>query len=268
MSTHKKTELMTDTPAATTASKSLHQRILDDIESNILSGRWPPGYKIPSEQLLTEEYACSRMTVNKVLTQLARAGLVLRRRKTGSIVMPQNSQSAILEIYDIRDEVNALEKTYHHSILTRSIRAPSKAEAESLSLAPRRKLLSITCLHYADNTPFCLEERLINLGVVPQAADTDFTDQAPGPWLLEHIPWNAAEHRIAAEAASAAAAEMLNIAANTPVLVVERQTWRLDETVTHVRLTYPGASHAVTARFTPSQRLTAPCAIYGAQRTL
>lgn len=241
-----------------TGSKSLHQRILDDIESNILSGRWPPGHKIPSEQVLTEEYSCSRMTVNKVLTQLARAGLVLRKRKTGSIVMPQNSQSAILEIYDIKDEVNSLEKTYHHGILSRVIRNPTKAESENLSLSPRRKLLALTCLHYADDKPFCLEERIINLGVVPQALDADFADLAPGPWLLGHIPWNAAEHRIAAEAANDAAAKTLDIAPNTPVLVVERQTWRLDETVTHVRLTYPGASHAVTARFTPSQRIMTP----------
>ncbi|MGV1804530.1 histidine utilization repressor [Agrobacterium vitis] len=241
-----------------TRSKSLHQRILDDIESNILSSRWPPGYKIPSEQVLAETYACSRMTVNKVLTQLARAGLVLRKRKTGSIVMPQNSQSAILEIYDIRDEVIALEKTYHHRILSRTIRPPTKTECENLSLAPRRKLLTLACLHYADDSPFCLEERIINLGVVPQAADADFADLAPGPWLLTHIPWNAAEHRIAAEAANEAAAKTLDIAANTPVLVVERQTWRLDETVTQVRLTYPGASHAVTARFTPSQRVMTP----------
>lgn len=241
-----------------TRSKSLHQRILEDIESNILSGTWPPGYKIPSEQVLTEQYACSRMTVNKVLTQLARAGLVLRKRKTGSIVMPQNSQSAILEIYDIRDEVTALDKTYHHGILARTIRAPTKIESENLSLAPRRKLLALTCLHYANDKPFCLEERIINLGVVPQAAEADFADLAPGPWLLDHIPWNAAEHRIAAEAANDAAAKILDIAANTPVLVVERQTWRLDETVTQVRLTYPGASHAVTARFTPSQRLSTP----------
>lgn len=248
--------MMTD--AIETSSKSLHQRILEDIESNILSGRWPPGYKIPSEQVLTEQYECSRMTVNKVLTQLARAGLVLRKRKTGSIVMPQNSQSAILEIYDIRDEVTALDKRYHHGILARTIRPPTKTEADNLSLGPRRKLLAVTCLHYADDKPFCLEERIINLGVVPQAAETDFADLAPGPWLLDHIPWSAAEHRIAAEAANDDAAQTLNIAANTPVLVVERQTWRLEETVTQVRLTYPGASHAVTARFTPSQRLSTP----------
>ncbi|MBB4010610.1 histidine utilization repressor [Allorhizobium taibaishanense] len=240
--------------SATQASKSLHQRILEDIEDNILSGRWPPGHKIPSEQVLAEDYGCSRMTVNKVVTQLARAGLVLRRRKTGSIVMPQNSQSAILEIYDIRDEVEALDLAYRHDILARTARAASKTELSALGLPPRRKLLAVTCLHYAGDRPFCLEERLINLSIVPEAAEADFADLAPGPWLLDHVPWNAAEHRIAAEAASPTAANLLHIAPEVPVLVVERQTWRLDETVTQVRLTYPGGQHALTARFTPSQR--------------
>ena len=144
---------MTADMTARTETRSLHQRILDDIEQNIVSGRWPPGHKIPSEQLLTEEYGCSRMTVNKALTQLARAGLVLRRRKTGSIVMPQNSQSAILEIYDIRDEVSALALPYRFEILFRETRVPSKTERALLNLAARQKLLSITCLHFAGDRP-------------------------------------------------------------------------------------------------------------------
>ena len=52
---------------------TLHQRILSDIESRIVSGDWPPGHRIPFELALAEQYDCSRMTVNKVLTQLARA---------------------------------------------------------------------------------------------------------------------------------------------------------------------------------------------------
>ncbi|MDO1582933.1 histidine utilization repressor [Rhizobium oryzicola] len=236
-------------------SLSLHQRILKDIEDNILTGRWPPGYKIPSEQALTEQYACSRMTVNKVVTQLARAGLVLRRRKTGSIVMPQNSQSAILEIYDIRHEVEALGLDYHFDIQDRTVRSPTKAEQDALSLSSRRRLLQLSCLHYAGGEPFCLEERLINLSVVPQAESESFRELAPGPWLLQHVPWNAAEHRIAAEAADDATSKYLSVPKGAPVLLVERQTWRLDETVTRVRLTYPGAQHALTARFTPTQSL-------------
>ena len=52
--------------------KHLHQRIRDDIEARIMSGDWPPGHRIPFEHELMAEYGCSRMTVNKVLSTLAR----------------------------------------------------------------------------------------------------------------------------------------------------------------------------------------------------
>ncbi|WJH38006.1 histidine utilization repressor (plasmid) [Aliirhizobium terrae] len=234
---------------------SLHQRILSDIEQNILTGRWPPGYRIPSEQQLAEQYGCSRMTVNKVVTQLARAGLVQRRRKIGSVVLPQKAQSAILEIYDIREEVKAAGRSYSHRILARTVRPASGKEAEILGLSAGQKIIDITCLHHAGDAPFCLEQRLINLDVVPEADAESFELLSPGPWLLDHVPWSAAEHRIAAQGAGATEAAHLAIAAGSPVMVVERQTWRLDQSVTAVRLTYPGGSHTLTARFTPSQAI-------------
>jgi GntR family transcriptional regulator, histidine utilization repressor len=234
---------------------SLHQRILSDIEQNILTGRWPPGYRIPSEQQLAEQYGCSRMTVNKVVTQLARAGLVQRRRKIGSIVLPQKAQSAILEIYDIREEVKAAGRNYSHRILARDVRPASDEEAQRLGLSTGQKIVDITCLHHASDAPFCLEQRLINLDVVPEAEDENFELLSPGPWLLDHVPWSAAEHRIAAQGAGSTEAAHLAVPTGSPVMVVERQTWRLDQSVTAVRLTYPGGSHTLTARFTPSQAI-------------
>ncbi|AYD04142.1 histidine utilization repressor [Neorhizobium sp. NCHU2750] len=235
------------------APVSLHQRILSDIEQNILTGRWPPGYKIPSEQLLAQQYECSRMTVNKVVTQLARAGLVQRRRKIGSVVLPQKAQSAILEIYDIREEVKTTERTYSYRILAHSIRQANQAETRQLGLIRKKAVADITCLHFADGKPFCLEQRLINLEAVPEAEAESFDKLSPGPWLLDHVPWSAAEHRIDARGAEEVEASHLGIALGSPVMVVERQTWRLEQSVTAVRLTYPGGSHTLTARFTPSQ---------------
>lgn len=235
------------------APVSLHQRILTDIEQNILTSRWPPGFKIPSEERLAEQYGCSRMTVNKVVTQLARAGLIQRRRKIGSIVLPQKTQSAILEIYDIREEVKAAGEPYRHGIVSRKIRPATKEEAELLGLPRKSSVVDITCLHYAAEQPFCLEQRLINLEVVPEAELENFDALPPGPWLLEHVPWSAAEHRIKARGADGVEAGELSVPEGSPVMVVERQTWRLDQSVTAVRLTYPGGSHALTARFTPSQ---------------
>jgi GntR family histidine utilization transcriptional repressor len=239
--------------SASEAPVSLHQRILSEMEQNILTGRWPPGHKVPSEQQLAQQYECSRMTVNKVVTQLARAGLVQRRRKIGSVVLPQKAQSAILEIYDIREEVKAAGKAYNHRILARNIRPADRQEAERLGLARSKAVADLTCLHYAGDTPFCLEQRLINLEVVPEAETETFDTLSPGPWLLDHVPWSAAEHRIDARGADTMEASHLEIVPGSPVLVVERQTWRLDQSVTTVRLTYPGGSHTLTARFTPSQ---------------
>lgn len=42
--------------------KSLHERIRNDVERHIMSGEWPPGYRIPYEHEMTRQYACSRMT--------------------------------------------------------------------------------------------------------------------------------------------------------------------------------------------------------------
>src|SRR5690554_1002111 len=87
---------------------SLHQRILADISARILSGEWPPGHRIPYEHELTSQYGCSRMTVNKALSQLAKSGLIERRRRSGSFVRMPKSQAAILDIHDVRAEVQAL----------------------------------------------------------------------------------------------------------------------------------------------------------------
>ena len=78
---------------------SLHQRILADISERILSGDWPPGHRIPFEHELSAEYGCSRMTVNKALSQLAksradRAAPALRQlRRAGRARRPRCSKS-------------------------------------------------------------------------------------------------------------------------------------------------------------------------------
>jgi GntR family histidine utilization transcriptional repressor len=232
---------------------SLHQRIMADVRGRILSGEWPPGHRIPFEHELTARYNCSRMTVNKVLTQLASAGLIERRRKSGSFVLRPHSQSAVLEIRDIMAEVQALGLSYRFEITKRVMRRAGRMDLELLRLVRPTKVLALTCRHFAGAQPFCLEERLINLDVVPEAVDEPFAELAPGPWLVERVPWSAAEHRIQAVAASPSVATALGIASTTPCLTVERSTWSDERPVTHVRLTYPGEGHELIARFAPAQ---------------
>ena len=235
------------------APSSLHSRILADMRDAILTGTWPPGHRIPYEHELTVAYGCSRMTVNKVMTQLVETGLIERRRRAGSFVRQPRLQSAVLEIRDVRTEVAALGLAYRHEIAGRRRRRGTRADADRLGLKSVGLVLDVRCRHFAGARVFCVEHRIINLDAVPEATAETFEDEAPGPWLVRVVPWTAAEHRISASAADDGMAAAGEVPAGAPCLVIERRTWRAEKPVTFVRLTYPGAAHELVARFSPAE---------------
>ena len=150
---------------------SLHRRILDDIRGKILSGEWEPGRCIPVEHELVRHYHCSRMTVSKVLTQLAQAGIIERRRKAGSFVSRPHSQSAVLSIPDIKVEVSALGQPYSFQVLQRLRRRSTREDRALLATQESIPVLEIQCRHLAGKQPFCFEYRLINVQAVPEAVE-------------------------------------------------------------------------------------------------
>lgn len=230
---------------------ALYERILGDVRARILSGEWPPGHRIPSEHEFTIAYDCSRMTVSKALTRLAGAGLIERRRRAGSFVARPQSQSAVLKISDVGAEVAELGLRYRHEIRRSAIRRATRRDHDLLGVAAGTGLLEIDCRHFAGDTPFCLEHRVVSLAAVPEAAGQDFRDLAPGAWLVAHVPWTRAEHRICATSASREVAKAMGVQAGAACLVVVRRTWRDAIPVTRVELTYD-SSHVIVARFTPA----------------
>jgi GntR family histidine utilization transcriptional repressor len=231
---------------------TLHQRIVSDLEGNILSGRWQPGHRLPFEMELARDYACSRMTVNKALIQLARSGLIERRRKSGSFVTRPASQSAVLEIRDIRADVVAMGLEYSYELLARRRRKASREDEARLGAVKAGEVLELECRHMAGGEPFCCEQRIVALGTVPDAAGEAFEHAAPGPWLLQRVPWSSAQHVIRAAGADTRVARVLGVKPGTPCLAVERLTTLDGAPVTHVRLTWPGDRHELVAQFEPS----------------
>ncbi len=232
-------------------TQSLHQRILNEISEKIISGKWQPGYRIPFEHELTVQYSCSRMTVSKALSQLAAQGLLERRKRSGSFVTRPRSQAAVLEIHDIRMEVEALGIAYGYQLLRLEKRKSKAVDCVKIETVSGTALIEISALHSAGGLPFCLEERLINGAAVPEAYGESFMATAPGTWLIGHVPWSRATHTIGAAGAGGLAAEALHIPPGSPCLTIERRTWTTNQPVTHVRLTYPGNAHSLVAHFSP-----------------
>jgi GntR family histidine utilization transcriptional repressor len=229
----------------------LHQRIRSDIEAQILSGELAPGERIPFEYELMARYDCARATVNKAISALADSALVVRRKKAGTFVALPRVQSVVLDIPDIQNDIVRRGGVYGLRLLARSRRPARQREPHEAALSGEGGLLELTCLHLADGRPFALEERLINLTVVPEAADVDFAAVAPGAWLLGHVPWTEAEHRITAVNVRGQAAERLALPVEAACLMLERRTWRGEDHITYVRQTFPGEVYDLIARFEP-----------------
>jgi len=232
---------------------TLNQRIRGDIEDKIRSGKWPPGHRIPFEHELMVQYGCSRMTVNKVLSALADAGMIERRRRAGSFVSRPHPyiEQVALDIPDIPVEVAKRGHEYRFQLLSRRLRTPRVRVPHEMEIAENGQLLALRSLHLADEVPFALEGRIINPSAISEVLEQDFRGVAPGSWLLHHVPWTRAQHRISAVGADEGQADLLRIPLGTACLVLDRQTWRGTQPVTFVRQVFVGDSYDLVARFAP-----------------
>lgn len=223
---------------------TLDQRIRGEIEARIHSGEWRPGDRIPFEHELVAAYSCSRATVSKALGALAKAGLIERRRKAGSFVAHPQVHSAVLDIPDLAQVIAARGESYRWK---RTLRRDAVAGDGPFPLPA----IQIDGMHFGGGEPFALERRLIALSTVPEAADETFIEEAPGAWLLHHVPWTSAKHQIRAVEATRAEAAALGLRVRAACLELDRTTWRAGEMVTQVRQLFRGDRFDLVAEFRP-----------------
>lgn len=229
---------------------NLSENIRNYIESKIMSGEWPPGFRLPSEHEFTVQFNCARATVNKAMSSLMAAGLIERRRKAGSFVAFPQLHSVVFDVPDIGSQISSSTGAYHFKALEIQTKADA-ADKNFWKSTAISELRSVEGIHYGKDGAFGYESRLINTEAVPNAQNADFADESPGAWLLRHIPWSSARHRISAIAADRKVAHHLAVRAGVPCLQIERWTWRLAIPITYARQIFPGDRFDLIESFTP-----------------
>lgn len=72
--------------------RRLYQQVAEDVEREILSGKYPPESRLPSEQELARAYGVSRNVVREALKSLKELGLVSIRTGSGTYVRQPSTQ--------------------------------------------------------------------------------------------------------------------------------------------------------------------------------
>ncbi|MCC6193413.1 MAG: GntR family transcriptional regulator, partial [Burkholderiales bacterium] len=84
------------TPAPAVA---LHHQIKEDMFLHLRSGRWPPGFELPTEEALCRHYGVSRGTLRRAIADLVSEGYVERQRGRGSFVSRPKLESGVAGSY-------------------------------------------------------------------------------------------------------------------------------------------------------------------------
>lgn len=209
----------------------------------IRSHEWGAGALIPSEEQLARELSCARTTVNRALRSLAEEGLLLRRRRAGTIVAELPQRAAKLNISLIAEEIRARGATPSHLCLTHEARPLPSAIATALALPTDAPLVYVETLHRADERPFAFETRWINPASVPAVHDADFAQMSANEWLLRHAPFSHGTLDYSARPAGPEAGPQLGCDALTPTLTLDRITHGPDTAITWVRMVYAPDYH-------------------------
>ena len=231
--------------------RPLYQKVKAYISDQINHGRWAPDQRIPSENELVQILGVSRMTVHRALRELTHEGRLTRIQGVGTFVAQQKSQSALMEIISIAEEIRRRGGRHHckvHLLRSESVAVPLAA---SMDLAPGAEVFHAVLVHYDGQIPVQMADRYVNPAVAPRFLDQDFTRITPNAYLLSVAPITEVEHVVEAVTADADARRMLQVRANTPCLVLHRTTWSNAVVATRSRFVYPGSRYRLGGRFKP-----------------
>lgn len=229
------------------ASASPYLTIKNDLLSQIRSGQLRPGDAVPHEETIAQQYGVARATVHRALRELAEEGFVERKRRAGTRVAAVGGRTTKVDIALVRDEIERTGAPYRFKILTRNVLVEDDFAQRILRVSSQQPVLYLEILHYAGDQPYQLEERWINLDVVPSAESQPFDTTNPNEWLIATMPYAEAEHKFSAQNATANQARALALAEGEALFVIERRTALDAKMITYVRMLHPGQTYAMAA---------------------
>ncbi|MGI3004879.1 histidine utilization repressor [Shewanella algae] len=216
-------------------------RIKQYISDRIESGEWVEHSRVPSENQLAELFECSRMTARRALTELVDNGVLERSQGLGTFVAEFKSQSSMLSIRNIADEIKARGHGYSVQVLELTAIEALAPIAIALGLEIGSRVFYSVLVHCEEGQPLQLEERFVNPQLIPDYLQQDFNLQTPHEYLSQVAPLTEARHTIEAIVANEQIRARLTIPASEPCLQILRRTWSRQGVVSFARLIHPGS---------------------------
>ena len=228
--------------ASTDASPSfrpLYQQIKTLILRSLQSGEWRPGEAIPSESDLAARFEVSQGTVRKAVDELAAENLLLRRQGKGTFVATHHEARVRYRFLRLApDEEGEAVRAESRILECRRLRAPAEI-ARALDLRAGETVISIRRLLCMGQVPTVLDDIWLP-GSIFRGLTFELlsANKAPLYGLFESefgVSMVRADEKLRAVAAPAEVCTLLNVAAGTPLLQVDRVSYTYGDRPMEIR---------------------------------
>lgn len=232
---------LSDAAAAAPAFSPLYQQIKGLILQSLQSGEWKPGEAIPSEIDLASRYRVSQGTVRKAIDELAGDNLLVRRQGKGTFVAThaeQHVQYRFLKLVPDSGDPASEGPAQRRIVDCKRLRAHAEI-ARALALRSGDVVFQVRRVLSFAGVPTILEDLwLPGAPFKGLTAERLAAHQGPMYALFETefgVRMVRADEKLRAVLPDATQQNLLEVAAGTPLLSVERVAYTYNDTPMELR---------------------------------
>ena len=232
-------------------AKPRYQQLKDLIIDRIAAGELRPNDRVPSEHELVDAMNVSRMTANRALRELHDEGYVERIAGRGTYVSDLRSQSHLVAVQNIADEIAERGHAHSATVLRQSRQRARGEVAKALHVEQGTDVFHLLLVHAENGAPVQVEDRHVLASFAPDCLAQDFTITTPSAYLSSVAPLQEAEQVVRASMPNEAVRKSLAMDESEPTLVIVRRTWSNGQPVTFGRFHHPGSRYELTGHYAP-----------------
>lgn len=182
---------------------------------------WPdPGQRFHTESELAQRFGVTKATIRQALSELTRAGLLRRRRGSGTYVMRPQHVERLRPGLDIARQYETAGVAVTTRVLGFETRIAHTREARTLDLAPDTPVVAIRRVRSVAHVPLAIDDRVLAADL---AARAGFNWQRVAGSIVGRlgaaVPLGRASWELEARLAGEIDAALLQTDAHHPVLV-------------------------------------------------
>ncbi|WP_373182349.1 GntR family transcriptional regulator [Halomonas campaniensis] len=200
-------------------------RIFLLLKDAILSGRLPPGRKLPGEIKLAEQHGVSRVTVRRAMEALREAGMVDRRPGLGTVVLEQPLDATVMtaSVSNLLPNMVKMSQASRVRLLEFSYVKPPESVRDSLGLDGGERVQRSIRVRMADDKPFSYLVTHVPEYIALHYNEADLSSM-PLFALLERsgVRVDHASQTISAILATHEVAEALDVSVGSPLISLTR----------------------------------------------